>query len=195
MDQKINLPISIASKMLLVMLAFSLLIACKKEEQEPRHNDVFEVDVNGTTYPLRIDNNSGTPGENAFLQGLFENSNLYVGLVLDLCNMGAWPSQKRFPIFRDSCDYNNIGVATSSITFLTKSTLKSHSYTVQSLTPDGFSEVVFEEFRGTSNADYELKGTFRMHLPGDDMNPQGVPDSCLVTGRFHLKRPLVSPKK
>lgn len=181
--------------MLLVMLAFSLLIACKKEEQEPRHKDIFEIEVNGKTHSLSIINNSGTPGKNAFIQGNTEDSEYYVSVSLDLCNLEAWPAQKRFPIFRDSCDYFNIGVTQSRINFNTQGTQIFYAYTVQSLIPDNFSEVVFEEFRGTSNADYEIKGTFRMHLPGDDMNPQGVPDSCLVTGRFHLKRPLVSPKK
>lgn len=192
MDQKINQLQSITSKLLLVMLSFSLFTSCKKEE---RHRDVFEMEVNGKRYPLRIENNSGTPGENAFLQGGYKDDDVLAGLVLDLCNLEAWPSQKRFPIFRDSCNYFNIGVTRSRVNFVTRNNGPRYAYTVQNLEPDGFSEVVFEEFRGTSNNDYELKGTFRMHLPGDDLNPQGVPDSCLVTGRFHLKRPLVSSKK
>ncbi len=192
MDQKINQLKSVTSKLLLVMLSFLLFTSCEKEE---RHQDVFEMEVNGQVYKLRITNNSGTPGENAFLQGNFEDAQYKGSLSLDLCNLEAWPNQKRFPIFRDSCDYFNIGVTSSSVYFRPIGTFNVHSYSAQSPVPDGFSEVVFEEFRGTSDADYELKGTFRMHLPGDDLNPQGVPDSCLVTGRFHLKRPLMSPKK
>lgn len=189
MDQKIISTLSITSKLWLVMLTFAFLTGCEKEVQK-RHKDIFEIEVNGKTHVLSIVNNSGTPGKNAFLQGDTEDSEYYISVSLDLCNLEAWPAQKRFPIFRDSCDYFNIGVTTSTIYFNPQGTLNGYSYTVHNLVPDGFSEVVFEEFRGTSNMDYEIKGTFRMKLPGDDRNPVNVPDSCLVTGRFHFKRPL-----
>lgn len=193
MDQKIIQTLRTTSKLWLVVLSLPFLTACEKEVQK-RHKDIFEIEVNGKTHSLSIVNNSGTPGKNAFIQGNTEDSEYYVSVRLDLCNLEAWPAQKRFPIFRDSCDYFNIGVTQSRINFNTQGTQIFYAYTVQSLIPDNFSEVVFEEFRGTSNMDYEIKGTFRMKLPGDDRNPADVPDSCLVTGRFHFKRPLVSPQ-
>ncbi len=92
MDQKINQLQSITSKLLLVMLSFSLFTSCKKEE---RHRDVFEMEVNGQVYKLRITNNSGTPGENAFLQGNFEDAQYKGTLRLDLCNLEAWVDPKQ----------------------------------------------------------------------------------------------------
>jgi len=188
MDQKIISTLSITSKLWLVMLTFAFLTGCEKEVQK-RHKDVLEVTLNGITYDLSIDNNSGTPGENAFIQGSFKSESSYVGLVLDLCNLEAWPNQKSFPIFKDSCNYFNIGFTQSTIGFRIGQN-KITTYTTQNLVPDGFSLVEFEEFKGTSNTDYEIKGTFRMKLPGNEMNPPEAADSCLVTGRFHFKRPL-----
>jgi hypothetical protein len=161
-----------------------LFSACKKEE---KNVELFEAEIDGVVYNLKREHLRMLEGEYLYTQGTFENDDKTVSVRLDLCNLNAWPGQNVFPIFRDSCADKNGAISKTQVTLRFKPTSRV-SYTTYNITPDGFSEVTFEEFSITANDDYNIKATYRMCLPRVENDPPTFPDSLLVSGRFHFKK-------
>lgn len=176
-----------SSKILLLVFTAMLFYACKKEE---KNIDLFEAEISGRLYQLKVVNNTSIPGKLLFLQGEYEDDDVSINVRLDLCNLEAWPSQTTFPIFKDSCvTSNGAGINKSFFAIRNKRTQGYEAYVVENAIPDGHSEVSFEEFQGISNSDYNFKGTYKMRLPLDWFSPPAQPsDTGVISGRFHFKR-------
>lgn len=192
MDQKINQPKIIISKLLLGVMALILFFGCKKEE---KNVNLFEAEIDGTVYRLKREHLRIEEGEYVYTQGAFESDEIMVVVRLDLCNLSPWAEQNRFPIFRDSCADKNGALSHTQVNLWYKTPPRlSVGYTTYNEIPDGFSEVVFETFQVASIYDYNIKGTYRMRLARVENDPPNAPDSLLVTGRFHFRKIPRDPK-
>lgn len=171
---------------MILLLVFTAMLfnACKKEE---KNVELFEAEIDGVLYNLIIEEQTAKQGEFLYTQGSFENAEIALTVRLDLCNLFGWPQTNTFPILQDSCVDKNGAISETQVNFFYKPRTFV-SYTTYNLAADGFSEVVFEEFRITSNDDYNIKATYRMRLPRFEFDPPTFPDSLLVTGRFHFKK-------
>lgn len=184
MDQILSQLKNTSCKILLLVFIAVLFNACKKEE---KNVELFEAEIDGVVYNLRIEEFTSKMGEYLYTQGSFDNEEIALTVRLDLCNLFGWPQQNIFPVFRDSCADKNGAISKTQVNFFYKPRTFV-SYTTYNLAADGFSEVNFEEFRITANDDYNIKATYRMRLPRVDFDPPTFPDSLLVTGRFHFKK-------
>ncbi|MDP2188403.1 MAG: hypothetical protein Q8J69_06940 [Sphingobacteriaceae bacterium] len=173
-----------SSKILLLVFIAMLFSACKKEE---KNVNLFEAEIDGVVYSLKREYLSMLEGEFLYTQGHYANDEFSITVGLDFCNLFGWPQQNTFPIFRDSCMDKNGAISQTQVNMLYKPG-GFVSYTTYNLAPDGFSEVIFEAFRFTATDDYNIKATYRMRLPSFRNYPPPIPDSLLVTGRFHFKR-------
>lgn len=187
MDQILSQLKNTSSRILLLVFTVMLFSACKKEE---KNIELFEAEISGRLYQLKVVNNTSIPWKILFLQGEYEDDDVSINVRLDLCNLEAWPHQTSFPIFKDSCvTSNSAGTNKSFFSIRNKRTRAYEAYVVENDIPDGYSEVNFEEFRGLSSSDYNFKGTYKMRLPLDWFSPPAQPsDTGGISGRFHFKR-------
>ena len=183
-DQILSQLKNTSSKILLLVFTAMLFSACKKEE---KNVDLFEAEIDGVVYNLRNEELTSKMGEYLYTQGSLDNDKIRVTVRLDLCNLFGWPQQNTFPIFSDSCIDKNGAISETQVILRYKPS-SATGYTTNTLAPDGFSEVVFEEFRITSNDDYNIKATYRMRLPRAEGLPVIYDDTLIVTGRFHYKK-------
>jgi hypothetical protein len=172
------------SKIMLLVFTAMLFNACKKEV---KNVELFEAEIDGVVYNLKKVHLTMLEGEFLYTQGFLDNDEIRVTVRLDLCNLFGWPQTNTFPIFRDSCVDKNGAISETQVILRYKPRSVT-GYTTYNLAADGFSEVVFEEFRITSNDDYNIKATYRMRLPRAEGLPVIYADTLLVTGRFHFKK-------
>lgn len=184
MDQILSQLKNTSSRILLLVFTAMLFNACKKEE---KNIDLFEAEIDGVVYNLKREHLRTLEGEYLYTQGAFENDDLILIVRLDLCNLIGWPQQNTFPILRDSCVDKN-GAISETLVMLRYKPRSATGYTTNNLAADGFSEVVFEEFRITANDNYNIKATYRMRLPRAEGLQVIYDDTLIVTGRFHFKK-------
>ena len=93
MDQILSQLKNTSSKILLLVFTAVLFNACKKEE---KNVELFEAEIDGVLYNLRIEEQTAKQGEYLYTQGSFDNDEFGVTLRLDLCNLFGWPQKTPF---------------------------------------------------------------------------------------------------
>ena len=189
MDQTINIIKNTAGKCSPAVLLFTLLLfGCEKKPKTIIHSDIFEAEINGTKYEFTKLSYGGTVGQVFFLEGKHKGQNgINSRLDISLCNLSNWPSTKTFPLIKEYC--NGLSLESTYAQYYLSQGFSSSRYLNDSI-PNPHTSVTFEKFEAIDGNNYEFKGTFKMALArSDEQNPLSLPDSCFITGRFHLKRP------
>lgn len=186
-DQKIISTLSTTSKLWLVVLGFAFLTSCEKKPKTIIHSDIFEAEINGTKYEFTKLSYGGTVGQFFYVQGVHNGRDrLNTYLSFSTCNLAKWPSDNTISLIRETC--TQLNTETYAQLFVIKD-FSSSRYINDSI-PNPHTSVTFEKFEAIDGNNYEFKGTFKMALArSDEHNPLSLPDSCFITGRFHLKRP------
>jgi hypothetical protein len=189
MDQAIVFIKSTTGKLLpvVLLLAFSLW-GCEKKPKTTLHTDVLEAEINGTKYTFKDLSHAGSIGQYFTIQGEHNvNNDVYTSMVISVCNLNNWPASKTFPLITEFCSY--FSTNSYSQVYISKG-FSFTRYSTQDSIPNPKSTITFEKFDVTDGNNFEIKGTFKMALAREaGLNPLSSPDSCFVTGRFHLKRP------
>lgn len=177
--------------MLPVLLVCMLLFwGCEKKPKTVLHYDVLEAEINGVNYKFKDLSHAGSISQYFTIQGEHKTDNgVNTFITISTCNLDEWPSKSVFPLVTQFCSFFQTD-SYSQIYISEKGSFTPTRYSTEDSIPNPQSLIFFEKFDVIDGNNYEVKGQFKLALAGKiGSNPPSAPDSCFVTGQFHLKRP------
>lgn len=191
MERVINFIKSTAGKYMpaVLLLVFSLW-GCEKKPKTILHTDVLSADINGVYYKFEDLSHAGSISQYFTIQGEHKTDNgVNTFITISACNLAEWPNKTVFPLVTQFCSFFKSN-GYSQIYISERGSFTPTRYSTQDSIPNPQSFIYFEKFDVIDGNNYEVKGTFKLAMAGETAsNPPSAPDSCFVTGWFHLKRP------